>query len=169
MSSGEELKVTIKYGDLEAEFSGSPEAVYREIVSFMEKAIPTYSLAKKITFSLDLRDLLESFSHMLAYNEEQGIFFTTSLNELKSVSDAILFMALRKYLEYKLGRMESASVTSAELESGLSAKKKTILNNLTKLVQSEFLKRLDRGDYAITPLGIKHLMDKYAKPVESQE
>ena len=126
--SGEELKVTIRYGDLEAEFSGSPEAVYREIVSFMEKTLPTYSLAKKIAFSMDLKDLLDSFSHMIAYNDEQGIFFTTSLSELKSVSDAILFMALRKYLEYKLGRIENSSITSAELESGLSAKKKTILN-----------------------------------------
>jgi len=128
VSSEEELKVTIRYGDLEAEFSGSPEAVYREIVSFMEKTLPTYSLAKKIAFSMDLKDLLDSFSHMIAYNDEQGIFFTTSLSELKSVSDAILFMALRKYLEYKLGRIENSSITSAELESGLSAKKKTILN-----------------------------------------
>ncbi len=169
MSSEEELKVTIRYGDLEAEFSGSPEAVYREIVSFMEKTLPTYSLAKKIAFSMDLKDLLDSFSHMIAYNDEQGIFFTTSLSELKSVSDAILFMALRKYLEYKLGRIENSSITSAELESGLSAKKKTILNNLTKLVQAELLKRLDRGDYTITPLGIKYLVDKYAKTAETQE
>jgi len=169
VSSEEELKVTIRYGDLEAEFSGSPEAVYREIVSFMEKTLPTYSLAKKIAFSMDLKDLLDSFSHMIAYNDEQGIFFTTSLSELKSVSDAILFMALRKYLEYKLGRIENSSITSAELESGLSAKKKTILNNLTKLVQAELLKRLDRGDYTITPLGIKYLVDKYAKTAETQE
>jgi len=32
--SEEELRVTIRYGDLEAEFSGSPESVYRQIVSF---------------------------------------------------------------------------------------------------------------------------------------
>ena len=77
---------------------------------------------------------------------------------------------MRKYLEYKLGRIESPSISSAELESALSAKsKKTILNNLTKLVQAELIKRLDRGDYAITALGIKHLADKYSKrgPEES--
>ncbi|RLG09968.1 MAG: hypothetical protein DRN64_03385 [Thaumarchaeota archaeon] len=160
--SGEELKVTIRYGDLEAEFSGSPEAVYRQVVSFLEKAIPEYSLAKKISFSMDLKDLLEVFGDYFAYDEREGLFFKKSLSDLRSVSDAILFLALRRHLEYRLGRVESPAISSAEFESSLQAKKKTILNNLTKLVQSELLKRLDRGDYAITPLGIKHLADKFA-------
>jgi len=161
VSSEKQLKVTIRYGDIEAEFSGSPEVVYQQVISFMEKTIPEYSLARRIALSLDVRDLIEAFSHMLAYNEEQGIFLTRSLSELESVSDAILFAALKRYIEYKLGRSESSSITSAELESALPAKKKTILNNLTRLVQSDLLKRLDRGDYVITPLGIKYLMDKY--------
>ena len=161
--SSDELRVTVRYGDLEAEFSGSPQAVYREVISFIEKALPAYSLAKKISFDLDTQELLESLGHLLAYSDEHGLFFTFSLRELKSVSDAILFQALRKHLEHKLGKVESPSITSAELEGGLSAKKKTILNNLTKLVQGELLKRLDRGDYAITPLGIKYLIDKYGK------
>lgn len=163
MNPPEELKVTIRYGDVEAEFSGDPEAVYRQVVSFMEKTLPTYSLAKKIIFSMDLKDLLEAFSEIFAYDEQEGLFFKLSLSELKSVSDAILFMALRKHLEYKLGRIDSPSITSSELEASLPAKRKTILNNLTKLVQAELLRRLDRGDYAITSLGIKHLADKYSK------
>ena len=171
--SEEELKVTIRYGDLEAEFSGPPSSVYREVVSFLEKAIPAYSLARKISFSMDLGDLLETFSEIFAYDEEQGIFFKLSLRELKSVSDAILLLALRKHLEYKLGRVEEQSIGFSELEGSLPAKKKTIQNNLTKLVQAELLRRLDRGDYVITALGIKHLADKYSKhapeePVEGR-
>jgi len=169
--SEEELKVTIKYGDLEAEFSGSPGSVYRQVVSFLEKTIPAYSLARKISFSMDLEDLLETFSEIFAYDEEQGLFFKLSLRELKSVSDAILLLALRKYLEYRLGRIEEQSIGFSELEGSLPVKKKTIQNNLTKLVQAEFLRRLDRGDYAITALGIKHLADKYSKrsPEESEK
>ena len=169
--SEEELKVTIRYGNLEAEFSGPPSSVYREVVSFLEKAIPAYSLARKISFSMDLKDLLETFSEVFAYNEEQGLLFKLSLKELKSISDAILLLALRRHLEYKLGRAEEQSIGFPELESSLPAKRKTIQNNLTKLVQAELLRRLDRGDYAITALGIKHLADKYSrhaaeKPVE---
>lgn len=169
--SEEELRVSIRYGDLEAEFSGSPGSVYRQIVSFLEKAIPAYSLARKISFSMDLEDLLKTFSEIFAYDEEHGLFFKLSLNELKSVSDAILLLALRKHLEYKLGRVGEQSINFSELEGSLPAKKKTVRNNLTKLVQAELLRRLDRGDYVITALGIKHLADKYSKraPEEPEE
>lgn len=161
--SSEELKVTIRYGDLETSFSGPPETVYRQIIAFMEKALPAYSLARKIAFNLDLRDLLEAFSEIFAYDDQEGLFFKISLSQLKSVSDAILLLALRKHLEYKLGRIEAPNISSSELEAALPAKKKTIMNNLTKLVQAELLKRLDRGDYAITPLGIKYLADKFSE------
>lgn len=163
MEHAGELRVVIKYGDMEVEFSGSPEAVYHQIVSFMEKTLPTYSLAKKIAFDMDLKDLLETFSDILAYNSEEGVFFKKSLSDLKSVSDAILFTALRKYVEYKLGRVDGPSVSSSELEACLPAKKKTILNNLTKLSQTGLLRRLEKGDYAITIPGIKYLADKYAR------
>ncbi|MCX8187435.1 MAG: hypothetical protein N3F65_02355 [Nitrososphaeria archaeon] len=170
MSQSEELRVVIKFGDVEAEFSGSPEAVYRQVVSFMEKMLPTYSLAKKIAFSMDLRDLLEAFSDIFAYEKEEGLFFKMGLIGLKSASDAILFMALKKYLEYKLARVDNPSISSSELEVGLPAKKKTILNNLTKLAQMGLLRRLEKGDYAITSLGIKYLADKYSKQsVEKKE
>lgn len=163
MSQQEEIRVTIKYGDIEAEFSGSPEAVYHQVVSFIEKNLPTYSLAKKIFFSMDLRDLLETFSDVFAYNIDEGLFFKIRLSDFKSVSEAILFMALRKHIEYKLGRADNPSISSSELEAVLPAKKKTILNNLTKLAQMEFLRRLEKGDYTITSLGIKYLADKYSR------
>jgi len=161
--SMEELKVTIRYGDLEMSFSGPPEAVYRQIIAFMEKTLPAYSLARKIAFNMDLRDLLEAFSEVFAYDAQEGLFFRISLSQLKSVSDQILLLALRKYLEHKLGRIEAPNISPGELEATLPAKKKTIMNNLTKLVQLELLKRLDRGDYTITPLGVKYLADKFSK------
>jgi hypothetical protein len=161
--SPEELRVTIRYGDLETSFSGPPEAVYRQIIAFMEKSLPAYSLARKIEFNMDLKDLLEAFSDVFAYDAQEGLFFKISLSQLKSVSDAILLLALRKYLEHKLGRIEAPNISPGELEAALSAKRKTIMNNLTRLVQLELLKRLDRGDYAITPLGVKYLADKLLK------
>jgi hypothetical protein len=167
--SAEELKVTIRYGDLEMSFSGPPEAVYRQIIAFMEKTLPAYSLAKKIAFNMDLKDLLEIFSDIFAYDAQEGLFFKISLGQLRSVSDQILLLALRKYLEHRMGRIEAPNISPGELEAALPAKKKTIMNNLTKLVQLELLKRLDRGDYAITPSGVKYLADKFSKKASAGE
>jgi len=165
----EELKIHIKYGDLEAEFSGSPEAVYHQAVAFLEQAIPEYSLAKKIQYSVELKDMLERLKDYLAYNPETGIFFLRDLSELP-FQDAIYFIALKNYLEYKLGRREKPDTNISDFSEYLPRiKRKTLSNRVAELSQGVMLKRLDRGDYAITIQGIKYILDNYGqKRVEEQ-
>ncbi|HDD56797.1 MAG TPA: hypothetical protein ENG18_02105 [Nitrososphaeria archaeon] len=167
--SDEELKIHIKYGDLEAEFSGSPEAVYHQVVAFLEQAIPEYSLAKKIQYNVELKDMLERLKDYLAYNPEAGIFFLKDLNEFP-FQDAVYFIALKNYLEYKLGRREKPNTSISDFSEYLPRiKRKTLSNRVAELSQGVMLKRLDRGDYAITIQGIKYILDNYGqKPTGEQ-
>ena len=167
--SDEELKIHIKYGDLEAEFSGSPEAVYHQVVAFLEQAIPEYSLAKKIQYNVELKDMLERLKNYLAYNPEAGIFFLKDLNEFP-FQDAVYFIALKNYLEYKLGRREKPNTSISDFSEYLPRiKRKTLSNRVAELSQGVMLKRLDRGDYAITIQGIKYILDNYGqKPMGEQ-
>ena len=167
--SDEELKIHIKYGDLEAEFSGSPEAVYHQVVAFLEQAIPEYSLAKKIQYNVELKDVLERLKDYLAYNPEAGIFFLKDLNEFP-FQDAVYFIALKNYLEYKLGRREKPNTSISDFSEYLPRiKRKTLSNRVAELSQGVMLKRLDRGDYAITIQGIKYILDNYGqKPMGEQ-
>jgi len=160
--SEEELRVSIKYGEIEAEFRGSPGAVYREVVAFLEKTIPAYSLARKLSYSVGLQELLDRLSHILAYDEVEGLSILENLSAIP-VSDAILLIALRNYLEHGLGRLESPTINYSELIRALPRKSKTISSSLTGLVQSGLLRRLDRGDYTITKLGLKHLMERFGR------
>ena len=167
--SDEELKIHIKYGDLEAEFSGSPEAVYHQVVAFLEQAIPEYSLAKKIQYNVELKDMLKRLKDYLAYNPEAGIFFLKDLNEFP-FQDAVYFIALKNYLEYKLGRREKPNTSISDFSEYLPRiKRKTLSNRVAELSQGVMLKRLDRGDYAITIQGIKYILDNYGqKPMGEQ-
>jgi len=167
--SDEELKIHIRYGDLEAEFSGSPEAVYHQVVAFLEQAIPEYSLAKKIQYNVELKDMLERLKDYLAYNPEAGIFFLKDLNEFP-FQDAVYFIALKNYLEYKLGRREKPNTSISDFSEYLPRiKRKTLSNRVAELSQGVMLKRLDRGDYAITIQGIKYILDNYGqKPMGEQ-
>lgn len=161
--SDEELTIHIRYGDLEAEFSGSPEAVYHQVVAFLEQAIPAYSLAKKIQYSVELKDILERLKDYLAYNPEVGIFFLKDLNEFP-FQDAIYFIALKNYLEYKLGKREKPNTSISDFSEYLTRiKRKTLSNRVAELSQGVMLKRLDRGDYAITIQGIKYILDNYGQ------
>ena len=159
----EELRIHIKYGDLEAEFSGSPEAVYHQAVAFLEQAIPEYSLAKKIQYNVELKDLLERLGDFLAYNPEAGIFFLKDLSELP-LQDAIYFIALKNYLEYRLGRREGPNTGIPDFSEYLPRiNKKTLSNKVAELSKGVMLKRLDRGSYAITIQGIKYILDNYGQ------
>lgn len=167
--SDEELKIHIKYGDLEAEFSGSPEAVYHQVVAFLEQTIPEYSLAKKIQYNVELKDMLERLKDYLAYNPEAGIFFLKDLSEFP-FQDAVYFIALKNYIEYKLGRREKPNTSISDFSEYLPRiKRKTLSNRVAELSQGVMLKRLDRGDYAITIQGIKYILDNYGqKPMGEQ-
>ncbi|HDJ66237.1 MAG TPA: hypothetical protein ENF33_00780 [Nitrososphaeria archaeon] len=166
--SDEELKIHIRYGDLEAEFSGSPEAVYHQVVAFLEQTIPEYSLAKKIQYSVELKDMLERLKDYLAYNPEAGIFFLKDLSEFP-FQDAIYFIALKNYLEYKLGRREKPNTSISDFSEYLPRiKRKTLSNRVAELSQGVMLKRLDRGDYAITIQGIKYILDNYGRKMAEE-
>ena len=161
--TNEELKIHIRYGDLEAEFSGSPEAVYHQAVAFLEQAIPEYSLAKKIQYSVELKDMLEGLKAYLAYNPEEGIFFLKDLSKLP-FQDAIYFIALKNYLEYKLGMREKPNTSISDFSEYLPRiNKKTLSNRVAELSKGVMLKRLDRGSYAITIQGIKYILDNYGQ------
>ena len=161
--TNEELKIHIRYGDLEAEFSGSPEVVYHQVVAFLEQAIPEYSLAKKIQYDVELKDMLEGLKDYLAYNPEEGIFFLKDLSKLP-FQDAIYFIALKNYLEYKLGMREKPNTSISDFSEYLPRiNKKTLSNRVAELSKGVMLKRLDRGSYAITIQGIKYILDNYGQ------
>lgn len=160
--NSQELKVSIRYGEVEAEFSGEPGEVYRQVIAFMEKIIPAYSLARRISYNVGLQETLESLSEFMAYNEEEGLFFVQDLSQLPS-SDAILLLALRNHLEHSLGRKESPTINLTELAKSLQKGEKTISGRLSELIQRGMLRRLDRGDYTITIRGIKHILERYGK------
>ena len=44
-----ELKVSISYGEHRAEFQGGPESVHAQLTRFLEKTVPAFALARKLT------------------------------------------------------------------------------------------------------------------------
>ncbi len=157
-----ELRVSIKYGEMEAEFSGEPVEVYHQVVRFLEQVIPQYSLARKLARSVGLSEILEGLGWLMGHDEREGIFFTEPLSD-KPVQDAILLYALKNYVEHELGRREAPSTTLSELSHTLSKGEKTVSGRLSELVQKGLLRRLDRGGYVITQAGIRYIVEKYRR------
>ncbi|MEM4636820.1 MAG: hypothetical protein QXE44_04960, partial [Nitrososphaerota archaeon] len=128
-----EMKVTIRYRDIEAQFAGEPREVYMQVVKFMEKVIPTYTLASKIILEIGLEEIFEKLSDSIAYNSEEGIIFLKNLVDLPS-QDAILFFALKNHIEHKIGRREDPAISIVDLSKNLQKKEKTISGRLSELI-----------------------------------
>ncbi|MEM1666721.1 MAG: hypothetical protein QXP86_05395 [Nitrososphaerota archaeon] len=152
------MKVSIQYKDVRADFEGKPDDIYKSIISFMEKVIPSYSLASRISYSVDIQELIEKLRNYLAYNQAEGIFLLKPLNTL-SVSEAIMLLCIKRYLEHGLGLAESPSINASELAKSIAKSEKTISGKLSLLLRKGYIRRLDRGDYVITMLGIKEFIE----------
>lgn len=152
------MKVSIQYKDVKADFEGKPGDVYKSIISFMEKVIPSYSLASRISYSIDIQELIEKLKDYVAYNQAEGIFLLKPLNNL-SVSEAIMLLCIKRYLEHGLGLTDSPSINASELAKNIAKSEKTISGKLSLLLRKGYIRRLDRGDYVITMLGIKEFME----------
>jgi len=154
----EVMKASIQYKDVRVDFEGKPDDVYRSIISFMERAIPAYSLASRIAYSVDIQDLIEKLRDYLAYNQAEGIFLIKPLNTL-SVSEAIMLLCIKRYLEHGLGLAESPSINASELAKSIAKSEKTISGKLSLILRKGYIRRLDRGDYVVTTLGIKEFLE----------
>ncbi|HIQ29885.1 MAG TPA: hypothetical protein EYH45_04905 [Candidatus Caldiarchaeum subterraneum] len=157
------LKVNIEYGDLRAEFEGDPSEVYASVIRFLEKAIPTYSLASRIAYSTDLQTLLEQLSDIIAYNQREGVLFLKPINALPA-ADAILLFLAKRYIEHALGLRDSPTASFSEIQSAIGKPDKTVSGRLSELLQKGYVRRLDRGDYTITTLALKMLTEAQPKP-----
>ncbi|MEM2224797.1 MAG: hypothetical protein QXU87_02025 [Candidatus Caldarchaeum sp.] len=155
------LKVVISYGDLKAEFEGAPDEVYVSVVRFLEKTVPAFSLASRLQKSVSVKELLEKLGDKLAYTEGEGIVLKIPLSTLPT-SNAILLYAGARYLNHLLGLAEKPELSSSELADVVAKPEKTISGRLTELVQKNLLKRVGRGGYVITALGLSHLAESSA-------
>jgi len=156
------LKVSISYKDLRADFEGSPAEVYAGVISFLEKTIPAYSLASRISYSIDLQELLERLSGVIGYNAEEGVFFLKSLNSLP-VTEAVTLFLTKRYIEHALGLKDSPTASASEISAALGKSEKTTSGRLSELLQKGFIRRLDRGDYTITTLALKSFVESQSK------
>ncbi len=152
------LEVRVKYGDLEAFFSGSPDEVLRGIMGFMSRIAPTIGPISRLTLSIDVSSLAEAVEGLIAITPE-GLAVMPIVIPRLTDREAILLHLVKAYLGYQLGRLECDSMTVSELAEVTGSKKSAIAARLSELVGGGWVSRVGRGDYRITTVGIKMFLD----------
>jgi len=160
----EELNVTLSYKDLKIEFKGSPESVLRSINEFISKEIPAYDLAKKISVSYSVKDIIEAFSEYLKDTPE-GIRVWLGDKKLSDRQIIALQLVANK-LAFDLGKVTKLGLSTSEIYSLTNLKPKTVSSRLSELVKFGYVSKDsdERGSiYKITTQGIYWIKESLKK------
>lgn len=153
----DKMRLSLQYGDLKADFEGTPEEVTKFLIRFLEQNIPTYSIARKITLTVDIESLIDAIETYIGYSKEDGFFLKPGFQQLPS-SDQILLLLAKRHLENIWGIAQAPTMSMREISEKLGLKEGTSSSRLTELIRKGMVRRLERGDYTITTLGLQELM-----------
>lgn len=161
MSSGNALKVILRHEGVEVSLEGDVTSVIRAVHEFVEKVVPAYSLARALSVDVSVPEFLESVRDHVVFDESIGFAFRPTAHSLPAPDQVLLFLALRK-VEHLIGRRQTSSTNLRELSEGLGLKRGTLTGALSELRRSGLVRRLERGDYEVTQMGMRYLVERFS-------
>jgi len=164
MSSEKELSVSVSYGDVKVDFSGSPEVVMRSLHEFIAKVVPNIDLARTISVTYSLNEIIQSFRDYIRITPEGPRVWVQ--DRRLSDKDVILLQLVAARAASLSGKGTNDTMNVAEIQAATGLYPKTIssrLSELTKLSQVERLGSEGGGRYRITTVGIHRLSEQLAR------
>lgn len=159
-----QLAVTVSYGDVKVEFSGSPDVVFRSLHEFISKEVPNIDLARSITVNYSLNDLVQMFKDYIRFTEEGPRIWAQ--DKKLSDKDVIALQLVAGKAAMLSGRTKSDGMNVVELQTATSLLAKTIGSRLSELNKSGAVDRLEAegaGRYRITTTGVHWLHAQLSK------
>ncbi|MDG6926029.1 MAG: hypothetical protein JRN09_05705 [Nitrososphaerota archaeon] len=164
MSSERQLSVSVSYGDVKVDFSGSPDVVFRSLHEFIAKEIPNIDLAKSISVNYSLNDLVQMFKDYIRFTEEGPRVWVQ--DRKLSDKDVILLQLTAAKAANLSGKGGKDDMSVQELEVATSLYAKTIGSRLSELNKSGAVERRDAeggGRYKVTTTGVHWLHSQLQK------
>jgi hypothetical protein len=164
LSSERQLSVSVSYGDVKVDFSGSPDVVFRSLHEFIAKEIPNIDLAKSISVNYSLNDLVQMFKDYIRFTEEGPRVWVQ--DRKLSDKDVILLQLIAAKAANLSGKGGRDDMTVQELEVATSLYAKTIGSRLSELNKSGAVERKDAeggGRYRVTTTGVHWLHSQLLK------
>ncbi|KYH41732.1 MAG: hypothetical protein AYL32_003320 [Candidatus Bathyarchaeota archaeon B26-2] len=151
--SGEKrLRVQLEFGDAKATFEGDADEVFKALTRFLTQIYPNLEVAMKITYIPDLTRLAEGLAGIIELTPD-GPIFTSDIQ--LSAKEKICLALLGAHVGERLGKLSKGSLSPSELSRITGKARKTISNELPKLVAGGLVERTSEGECQITILGIR--------------
>jgi hypothetical protein len=162
----EKILVQIKYKDVEQHFCAEPQAVWLLLNQFFKDMIPSFEIAQKLWLNVDAMQLAKDLNGIVAFSSE-GTSLLLPKNKLTD-NEALLVWLAANYLGYKLGLVDSDSLSKCELQSKLGKSGKITSTRLGELVKNDFAAKTSDEKFRITTFGVLQVQKEVLPKIKSK-
>ena len=151
MSDGE-LKVVLRHGETEVEFSGNYEDVWRSINKYLSEIYPSIEAVKKLIGAIDVNLLMEKLEGLVEIRE--GMI---NVLEDTGAKRKILLCLAGAHVGKILGLLERDKLTPKEIASYTGLNEKVTRARLSELKKAGLVIKYGEGLYGFTKASIREL------------
>ena len=163
MKESEKVKVHIEIGDARANFEGDVDQVFELAARFLTQICPGLKVLRRLIYTPDITKLAEKIGGLIEISPEGPIML---FNFDVPTRDAVCLILLGAYLGKVLGILGKDSISSRDLARMIGKARKTVSNEMPRLISEGVVERTSEGEYRLTILGIKKtekIIERYKK------
>lgn len=155
-------------GDVKVQFSGSAESVMISVFNFLTKQVPTMDLARRISLSYDVSELIEKYSGVVKITPEGPRVIPDSGVRL-SDKDIVALQLVASRIAKDTGKSGDDAMQVSEIQSATALNPKSISSRISEMVKAGYVARDENesGKYRITTAGI-HWLNSIVEKKTSQ-
>lgn len=166
MSQPENVSVSVTVGDVKVQFSGTAESVMASVFNFLSKQVPAMDLAKRISLSYEVNELVSKYAHLVKITPEGPRIIPDSDVRL-SDKDMVALELVAARIAKDTGKAQDDAMQVSEIQSATALNPKSISSRISEMVKAGHVARDDKeqGKYRITTAGIHWLNSIVEKKV----
>lgn len=148
----EKINFLIKYHNIEQQFSAEPQEAWLLLTKFFKEIVPSFEIAQKLQLNVDLKQLAQDLAGIVAFSTECPNLLVpkTKLTD----NEALLILLTAYHLGYRLGLVDSDSVSKKTLQTKIGKNCKITSTRLCELSKNELATRDTNNKFQITTFGI---------------
>ncbi len=152
MNEKGKVRAHLEFGGAKVDFEGDADQVLKSILRFLSQVYPSIRAFQKIVYTPDLIKIADEIAGLMEITSD-GPIINPNIN--LSAKNAICLVLLGAYMGNKIGKLQKETLSTSELSRFTGKAKKTVSNELPKLVDKGLVEKVAEGEYKITQLGIR--------------
>ena len=167
MTDDRNVEVLVKFRGVEKKIVGDVDTVVRELYAFFSGIFPAFSLAAKISLTVDTQTFLESCQGIFAVTPE-GVAVIGGVETLSDRELVLLHLA-RAHFGFLTKKYQSDTVRIGDLIDRTKSGAGTIAGRLSELCSEGLAERMGKGEYRATTVGLDHFLTVVASKVKTEK